>query len=244
MTRFPKSVLILILGAILAAAACVRVGDMREKTASVPLGAVQAGDIRLRMGAGRITIQGGAGDDDLVAGRFRTNVARWEAEIDHRPAGNAERVTIDQRRSPGISVGNARNEWDVKLTGKVPLELDLAFGAGEADVDLRGVRARRLSVHMGAGEVRLDLSGERADGLEAQLNGGVGSGTIVLPTQVGVRVRVNGGIGSVRAPGFAKNGHEYTNAAYGKTAAAIELTVHAGIGSIDLRQAGPKSSEF
>jgi hypothetical protein len=55
---------------------------------------------------------------------------------------------------------------------------------------------------------------------------------------------VDGGIGSVRAPGFAKNGHEYTNEVYGKTSAAIELSIHAGIGSIDLRLAGPKTAAF
>ena len=244
MTRHRRSALIFVCGILVAAAACIRTGEMRERTESVLLGGITAGDIRLKMGAGRINVSGGAADDDLVTGRFRTNVARWEARVEHRPAGNGERVTIEQRRSTGISVGSARNEWDVKLTGKIPLELDLAFGAGQADVDLRGVQARRLTVHMGAGEVRLDLSGERTLGLEGRLNGGVGSGTIVLPTQIGVRVRVDGGIGSVRAPGFAKNGHEYTNDAYGKTAAAIELTVHAGIGSIDLRQSGPKTGAF
>jgi hypothetical protein len=242
MTRFRRSAIILACGTVLAAAACVRVGEMKEKTESIPLGDIKAADIRVKMGAGEIKVRAGA--DDLLASLFQTNIARWEPVVEHHPAGNGERVTIEQRRSAGLTLGHARNTWDLKLTEKIPLELDLSFGAGKADIDLRGVQVKRLTVHMGAGEVKLDLSGDRSVGLDGILNGGVGSGTITLPSQVGVRVRVDGGIGSVRAPGFAKNGHEYTNEVYDKTSAAIELSIHAGIGSIDLRLAGPKTAAF
>jgi hypothetical protein len=244
MIRHSRFAMIFALGAALAASACVRAGEMKETTASIPLAGISSADIRLKMGAGEIKVRGGSAADVLLSGIFRTNVARWEAVVVHRPAGNGERVTIEQRHSTGIGLGSSRNTWDLTLTDAIPLELDMSFGAGEAAVDLRGVQSKRLTVHMGAGEVKLDLSGDRTIGLEGTLKGGVGSGTITLPSQVGVRVRVEGGIGSVRAPGFAKNDHEYTNDAYGKTAVAVELSIHAGIGSIDLRLAGPKTSAF
>jgi len=242
MFRIKPLAVFLAAGAVLAAAACVRLGEMREKTESIPLGAIKAADVRLKMGAGEIRIRGGA--EDLLTGRFRTNVPRWEAAVEHHSSGDVERVTIEQRRQPGIALGSARNEWDLALTGKIPLDLDLSFGAGRADIDLRGVAARRLTLHMGAGEVDLDLSGDRAASLDGTLNGGVGSGSVILPSEIGVRVRVDGGLGSVDAPGFGKDGRVYTNAAYGKTATAVELSVHAGIGSINLRLAGGKTAAF
>ena len=242
MTRFKRSAIVLACGTVLAAAACVRVGEMREKSESIPLGSIKAADIRVRMGAGEIKVRGGA--VELFMGRFRTNIARWEPIVEHHASGDVERITIEQRRRPGIALGTAHNEWDLALTDRIPLDLDLSFGAGRAEVDLRGVAVKRLTLHMGAGEVKLDMSGDRTVGLDGTLNGGVGSGTLMLPAQVGVRVRVDGGLGSVNAPGFAKNGHEYTNAAYGKTAVAIELSIHAGIGSIELRLEGAKTSSF
>jgi len=55
-----------------------------------------------------------------------------------------------------------------------------------------------------------------------------------LPRQVGVVVRASGGIGSVSAHGFRHDGDEYTNEAYGKSAASIHLKVEGGIGQINL----------
>ncbi|MGH9496664.1 MAG: hypothetical protein ACRD3B_16815, partial [Candidatus Sulfotelmatobacter sp.] len=64
--------------------------------------------------------------------------------------------------------------------------------------------------------------------------GGVGSAWIRLPKDEGVRVIASGGIGSVRADGLKSSGDSYVNDAYGKTPQAIELTVHGGVGEIDL----------
>jgi predicted membrane protein len=66
------------------------------------------------------------------------------------------------------------------------------------------------------------------------VEGGVGSAMIRLPRDVGVRVNASGGIGSVNADGFRRDGDSYENDAYGKTASSIDMTVHGGIGEIDL----------
>jgi predicted membrane protein len=94
---------------------------------------------------------------------------------------------------------------------------------------------------MGVGELNLDLSGPRTRDLEVRIHGGVGSARITLPRDVGVRVEVDGGIGSVSARGLVKEGHRYTNGAFGRTAegrtaVAIRMEVDAGIGSIEIRE--------
>ena len=57
------------------------------------------------------------------------------------------------------------------------------------------------------------------------------------------RVLIDGGLGSINAPGFAKNGHVYTNAAYGQTKIQIDLEIDAGIGQIDLKMRGVSDSD-
>jgi len=82
----------------------------------------------------------------------------------------------------------------------------------------------------------LDLTGPRKQDLSADIQGGIGQARIRLPSNVGVRVQASGGIGSINVNGLTKQGDEYVNAAYGKTAATVDLTVHGGIGEIDLNQ--------
>ena len=87
---------------------------------------------------------------------------------------------------------------------------------------------------MGAGELNLDLTGARKSDLQATIEGGAGQATIRLPRDVGVHAYASGGIGSVNAPGMMREGDAYVNAAYGKAPATIELTVHGGVGEINL----------
>jgi len=214
--------------------ACVRVGDTKEKTVITPLENADSAEINLKLGAGELKIQAGT-IDALMSGYFKFNVRRWEPEISYHKTGSKAYLTIEQRRSSGITVRRTRNLWDLQLNNKVLLGLKLRLGAGEADLDLNGLQLKELEIHMGVGSLTLDLSGDRTRNLEGSLQGGVGSGTIYLPKNIGVRVRVDGGIGSVSAFGFAKSGGTYTNDAFGKTPVSIDLDIKAGIGSISLK---------
>jgi hypothetical protein len=64
----------------------------------------------------------------------------------------------------------------------------------------------------------------------------VGSATIRLPKDEGVRVVASGGIGAIHADGLKSRGDAYVNDAYGKTPQTIDLTVHGGVGQINLEE--------
>ena len=78
------------------------------------------------------------------------------------------------------------------------------------------------------------MTGPRKANLDATIEGGVGSAMIHLPKDVGVRVEASGGIGSINADGLRREGHSYENDAYGRTSTKIDMTVHGGIGEINL----------
>jgi N-terminal domain of toast_rack, DUF2154 len=234
MKNVMKTGLLLLTIALIAGAACVRVGEMKEKTVVTPLENADSAELDLRIGAGELKIQPGA-TDALMSGYFKYNVKRWEPEITYRKSGSKGYLRIEQHKSSGITLGNTRNLWDLQVNNKIPLDLQLNLGAGEANLDLNGLQVKSLEIHMGVGSLSLDLSADRTANLEGSIHGGVGSGTILLPKTTGVRVRVDGGIGSVNTSGFSKSGDTYTNEAYGKTPASIELNIKAGIGSIELR---------
>ena len=225
--------LIITIGLALAISACDEHRESQTETRTVEAGGAEAVDVDVRMGAGELRLQGGA--SALMEGRFETNYPRWIPEVDYRVRDRKGELTVRQRRSTGIHFGHTRNEWTINLNGGLTTGLKVRLGAGQSRLDLRGMAIESLEIKMGVGEVDLNLGGHWTKSLSARIDGGVGSGTIRLPRDIGVRVEVDGGIGSVDAHGFDKRGHTYTNDAYGRTPASIDLSIHAGIGSIDLR---------
>jgi len=230
-TAFQTSLIVLV---IAAAAACEHVGTLNTETKTVPLGEAKSADVRIRIGAGELTVQGGA--KELLEGEFTTNIRRWMPEVDYRVLEGRGVIRIEPRRhSSGIPFGNSKNRWDVRLQNGFPIELKVRLGAGESRLDLRDIDVTSLDINMGVGELSLDLSGDRKHDLNVSIDGGVGHATIYLPSDVGIRAKVDGGIGSVNARGLAKSNGAYTNDAYGKSPVTLNISIDAGIGSIDLR---------
>lgn len=219
--------------AVVGIAACETATEPEVKIQKVGLREADFVEVDIHMGAGELNLEGGAAD--LMEGTFRYNVERWTPEVDYQVFNKQGKLSIRQRKKHGLHLGRTENTWDIRLNNHVPMDMAINLGAGSSDLDLRELSIRRLDVDMGVGELSLDLSGERKEDLNAKIEGGIGHGTIYLPENIGIRAEIKGGIGSIHAPGFHKDGHIYTNDAYGKTAASIGLRIEAGIGSIELR---------
>lgn len=232
-------------------------GDMLRETQVVPLSAaddVGDGDalrVAITMGAGELTVQGGA--MELLEAEFATNIEAWMPKVDYGDA----RLTIAQRPTSNVFIGeNARNTWDLRLHDAVPLVLtaelgagtgtldlrtlnvrtvDLKVGAGEMSVDLRGSPAlERVDADLGAGKFTLDLRGDWARDADVHILGGVGETTLRLPEGVGVQVRVDKGLGAVVARGLERDGNVYVNSLYGQAEVSLTIHVQAGIGQVTL----------
>ncbi len=220
-------------GLVLAFSACEGPRETRTETRTIDAGGARTASVSVRMGAGELRLSGGA--TALMEAEFTTNVERWVPETDYKVDGERGRLAIRQRKGHSLFFGHRRNNWDIRLSRTLPIDLEIDLGAGESRLDMRDVDLASLDVEMAVGELNLDLAGPRTKDLEVRVHGGVGSAVIKLPRDVGVSVTVDGGIGSVNAHGLLKDGHRYTNEAFGKTPANIRVKVEAGVGSIDLR---------
>lgn len=221
-------------GFVLALSACEEARETRTETRKIDAGGAKSAAVSVRMGAGELRLSGGAAS--LMEAEFTTNVEHWMPETDYRVVAERGQLVVRQRKGRSFFFGHRRNDWDIRLTEVLPIDLDVKLGAGESRLDLKGVDLASLEVNMGVGELNLDLSGPRTRDLEVRIHGGVGSARITLPRDVGVRVEVDGGIGSVSARGLLKDGRRYTNGVFGRTPITIRMEVKAGIGSIELRE--------
>ena len=143
-----------------------------------------------------------------------------------------------EQQGSASSTGDTRNEWDLHLNDKTPMEMTVNMGAGRATLTLGGMALSRLELNMGAGETTVDLTGNWKKDLSAQIHGGVGKATIRLPRDVGVHVVAQGGLGSINASDFKRRGDVYVNEEYGKSPVTLRIEVEGGIGEINLELGG------
>jgi hypothetical protein len=201
----------------------------------VALGAAQSVRVNLNMKAGELKVEGGA--TQLLDANFTYNVPEWKPEVKYNVSGSVGNLEVAQPGS-GSSTSNTRNEWDVRLSNKPPMEMTVNMGAGRATLTLSGLALSRLELNMGAGETTVDLTGDWKKDLSAQIHGGVGRATIRLPRDVGVHVVAQGGLGAINASAFHKQGDAYVNDPYGKSPVTLQIEVEGGVGEINLELGG------
>jgi len=188
---------------------------------------------RLDMGAGHLTID--SGTSDLLDAAFTYSDSFDEPRVEYNVANGVGELAISQD-SHSVHFGPSQNDWNLRFSKDIPLELKVEMGAGQGDLHFRDVPLTRLDLNLGAGQMDVDFTGDRKADLTADIEGGVGHATIRLPKNVGVIAHASGGIGSIDVHGLKHDGDSYTNDAYGKSPATIHLKVEGGIGQITLTQ--------
>jgi hypothetical protein len=225
---------------VLAAVALLIVAMVREgkveanlhDSHAVEVGAAKDVNAKLEMATGKMTMSGGG--DRLLNADFKYLASDGKPVVDYTVTNGRGDISITQPNDGHIRMMNSHNQWDLRFTDQVPIDLDITVGAGEARMDTRGMDLRNLFINFGTGELNLDLTGPRTHNLNATLKGGIGSATIELPRDVGVSVHASGGIGAVVTHGLTEHDHDYVNDAFGKTPATIFVTIEGGIGKIEL----------
>src|SRR5260370_23021076 len=85
--------------------------------------------------------------------------------------------------------GAQHNQWNLRFSSEVPLELKVEMGAGRGQLPLRDMPVTRLEMSMGAGQAGLDLTGVRKSNRVDVLECGVCQGTNLLTRKFGDVVR-------------------------------------------------------
>ncbi|MHB0924407.1 MAG: toast rack family protein [Bellilinea sp.] len=154
--------LIVVLTLVLSSLACsftvttpkASTGETKTFTVNeaVPAG-VETVSLDIEMGAGKLTITGGA--KSLVEGTIRYNVFGWKPEVT-RDGGKVRifQGALDEIKIPNDDVVNS---WDL-LLGTSPIELKVSAGAYEGSLDLSGVPLTNLDITDGASKATVEFN--------------------------------------------------------------------------------------
>ena len=225
----------LILFAALLAASCssrARVGALQTESQSVELGDAKSVKVEINMGAGNLDVTGGA--DKLLEADFTYNVAKLQPEVKYTDGT----LIVWQPGSKGLpalrGITDYRNEWGLRLSDEVPMDLSVVLGAGTSNLKLAGLSLTGLDISLGAGEYLIDLSGDWTRDLDVTIDTGAANIRVRLPRDVGVRVQVDAGPNITETTGLTRDGDVYTNAAYGVSNVTMQVDMETGIGQINL----------
>ena len=130
-----------------------QVGELHRESLNVPLDDARAADVNIAFGAGELRLRPGA-EDGLLRADFTYNVDDLKPVVQRERRGDRLAVNLH----PGteglpFNLGDsARNEWDVRLSDRVPMTLNLDLGAARGSVDLGGLRLTDARIKVAAAE--------------------------------------------------------------------------------------------
>ncbi|GAB4454046.1 MAG: hypothetical protein Kow00120_23960 [Anaerolineae bacterium] len=222
---------VLIVIIMLAGPALGLAGDTEVKTftGSVPLEDAEAAEVSLSLSVGDVTIRSLSDSSNVL-----------EADLSY--VGNDAVLESSGERTKVVSLHQEAGSftfygpldflqgffdqpqlrWNIGLSDRVPLELQINASLGTGDFDLRDLNLTNLRVNAGAGDVTLTLPATDAR-YEVVVNGGVGNYTLVIPEPADIDMRLNGGAGNfiVETP----------------AGAGVRLHAETGVGNIEVESA-------
>jgi hypothetical protein len=177
--------------------------------------------ISLSIPAGTFDLSGGA--DGLVVGAIKYNVKDWQPVINRKPG----EVSIQQSgvtKVNGLPTKDFINDWSLKLSNAVPIDLSIQAGAYKGSMDLGGIQLTGLSIMDGASQSKVIFSQPNPVALD---NFTYKTGA----SQVDLENLANANFSSLSFEGGAG---DYTFDLSGKLMRDANITIKAGVSNITM----------
>ena len=197
---------------------------MRSTTSARQLQGETRANVALEYGAGRLRVSPTRGDL-LYRMELRYDDAQFRPVTEYDRAAGTLKLGVEGREHRGRHHGHDDQHATIELTPRVPLELSLAFGAGEADVELGGLALQDVHLQTGASRTNVSFSApNRVAARRVKVEAGA------------AEVRVSG-LGNTRAPRFEFSGGmgETTLEFGGAWTRSATAQIDMGVGSVRLR---------
>lgn len=227
---------VIIAGLAVLAAGCVPSlsdGAILSESEQVGLDGADAVQVDILMGAGDLEINGGSGS--LLEANFRTSDRDLVPDISYRVEDSGVgylEIEQEEKRLNRLS-DRYYNSWDLVFNSQIPLDINLALGAGESNLDLEDLNLVSFQMQMGAGEAYLDLGTAPDQDLDLDIQGGVGELTVILPPDTNLEADISGGLGEINVRGLERQNGRYLSE-YSGPGPVVRITIEAGIGQVNL----------
>lgn len=198
----------------------------------IPLQDIRTMTLHINHGAGRLRLSSDAGDDRLLEGSFRGGLERKEL----RQADNLDLTLSLPQQYYFWGWRLTRQEWNLKLSKKVSIDLQVSFGAGESHLDLRDLDVNWLELKTGASTNHIFLP--KREGLTRVLvETGASSVNIRVPEGVAARIMTETALADahIDQERFPRQAGAYQSLDYETAQCRVEIKIRAGVAAVDVR---------
>ena len=133
--------------------------DNPETTREDSIDAQGATTARVKLDMNVGTLRLGGGSTNLMDARFEFNEG-YEPHVDYTVHNGRGELRVDQPSFPK-SLNITRNRWDIRLNDRLPIDLEIDNGAGEAEIDASSLSLTSFEFDNGAGEAEVKLNGDQ-----------------------------------------------------------------------------------
>jgi len=228
-------VFLILLGLQLFLTASQRRRYVEGEKLEIPLDGAARADIRIDHGAGRLTIESGAGENILLGGEFTGGVVPEQNQVNQN-LNLRLRPPTDFGWMPSIIPSPQGYTWHIRLSDAIPLRLELKTGASETNMDLTHLRVEEVRVDTGASSTRI-YAPSQAGHTRMDIKSGAASVEIRIPSGVAARIYVKGGLSSINVDThrFIQSGDRYESPEYNGAQNRVDVSVETGVGSVSVQ---------
>lgn len=226
------AVVLIALGVGILWGAVVGFGAAEGEEVAIPLEDASSARVRVKHGAGRLRVTGGASSGVLAEGTFSSGV-----DVRSQRKGGELDVEVSPRGLPFVmgpwNWGREGIGWRFRLNGEIPLSLAFETGANEARLDLSDLQVTDLRLETGASSMNVTLPAG-AGQTRVRIQAGAASVSLRVPPDVAARIRFKGALASVSVDQdrFPRTGGIYLSPDYDTAENKVHIEVEAGIGSV------------
>jgi hypothetical protein len=144
-----------------------QVGELRQESVEVPLDDATAANVDITFGAGELNLRPGV-EAGLLKADFTYNVDELKPVVETERHGDRLDVNL-HLKAEGLSINfgdKTRNDWDIRLSDRVPISFNLDLGAAKGRVDLGGLRLTDARIRTGAADVEVEWNKSNPESLD------------------------------------------------------------------------------
>lgn len=201
------------------------------------IGNAQRGIIDLEHGAGKLELSALPVESSQLLDADLSYAQSSAIERRAEARGDGTYVRLGTRNNwNGFPGGTTfRQDWTVKLSPNVPLDISVHSGASAVAMDLSGLRVTSLNVDTGASSLDVTLP-EAAGKTDARVKAGLAGVHIRVPEGVAARISVKNGLSgaAIDEGRFPKNGSYYQSQNYDTASNRVDLYVETGISGVTI----------
>lgn len=194
--------------------------------------AVTRGEVSIKSSFSRIHL--GSTNDKYIAGTLDSIFSAPTLNV--KTEGSLIKANLNMETGKHWSnLNNAKNDLNVNLTNRIPLDVSIESGASDMNLDFSNITLSGLRVDTGASSLRLDIGDSVISGADLVIKAGASDLDIRVPEKIGVKLEVKSGLSSKNIENFKDLGNgSYESNNYSSADLKINLSIDAGVSSIKI----------